>query len=176
MKQALILHAWLNDSNKHWYPWLKIELEKKGYTVHLPEIPTMNSNNPDLQTQMDFIEKTIPLDKDFVVFGHSLGCLLAMRLAEKHAFNKLFLVAGWDFDDLTPEHQSFWPNKLDHEAIKKHVEKIFVTSSENDPYMTAFTMEEMSKRLGAKYIFIQSAGHFTEKFGITKISDLLPFI
>lgn len=91
IKQALILHAWLNGQDKHWYPWLKNELETRGYTVYLPEIPTMNSQNPDLQTQINFIEKTIPLDNNFIVFGHSLGCLLALRLGELHAFQKYFL-------------------------------------------------------------------------------------
>jgi len=174
-KIALILHAWLNGPDKHWYPWLKTELETRGYTVYLPEIPTMNTQSPDLQTQMEFIEKTIPLDNNFIVFGHSLGCLLALRLSEKYSFQKMFLVAGWDFDDLTVEHQSYWPNKLNHTAIKKNVKKIYVTSSENDPYMTAFSMEEMNKRLGATYLFIKGAGHFTEKFAITKIPELLPF-
>lgn len=176
MKNALILHAWQNGPNTHWYPWLKKELESRGYTVYLPEIPTMNTMTPDLKTQMDFIEKTIPLSDDFIVFGHSLGCLLAMRLAEKHTFSKLFLVSGWDFDDLTVEHQSFWPNKLNHALIKKNVKEIFVTSSENDPYMTAFSMEEMSKRLGATLITVPGAGHFTDKFGITKINEVLQYV
>jgi hypothetical protein len=68
----------LIDQMPNWYPWLKKELEIKGYTVYLPEIPTMNSNTPNLQTQIKFIEKYIPLDKNFIVFGHSLGALLAM--------------------------------------------------------------------------------------------------
>jgi predicted alpha/beta hydrolase family esterase len=176
MKYALILHAWQNGPDAHWYPWLKNELEARGYTVYLPELPTMNTMSPDLNTQMDFIEQTIPLNKDLVVFGHSLGTLLALRLAEKHTFSKLFLVSGWDFDDLTVEHASYWPNKLNHKAIKQNVKEIYVTSSENDPYMTEFSMEEMSKRLNAKYIFIKGAGHFTEKFGITQIPQLLAFV
>lgn len=176
MKNALILHAWQNGSDAHWYPWLKTELESRGYTAYLPKIPTMDTLTPDLKTQMDFIEKTIPFSDDFIVIGHSLGSLLAMRLAEKYKFSKLFLVAGWDFDDLTVEHQSYWPNKLNHALIKKNVKEIYVTSSENDPYMTAFSMEEMSKRLGAKLITVPSAGHFTDKFGITELPKLLSYI
>ena len=143
--------------------------------MYLPEIPTMNSQNPDLQTQINFIEKTIPLDNNFIVFGHSLGCLLALRLGELHAFQKIFLIAGWDFDDLTVEHQSYWKNKLDHKAIKKNVKDIYCITSENDPFMTAFSVEEMNKRLAGNFILIKGAGHFTEKFGITKIPELLPF-
>jgi len=176
VKNALILHAWLNVPNAHWYPWLKNELETRGHTVYLPEIPTMNTQTPDLKTQMEFIEKTIPLNQDMIVFGHSLGALLAMRLAEKHQFSKMFLVAGWDFDDLYPQHKYFWPNKINHKAIKKNVKEIYCITSDNDPYMTAFEVEEMSKRLGGKYILIKTAGHFTEKYKITKIPELLPFV
>src|SRR3989344_595140 len=173
-KSALILHAWLNGPDKHWYPWLKTELENRGYTVYLPEIPTMNTNAPDLTTQMKFIEENVPLDSNIVVFGHSLGCLLAMRLAEKHALGKLFLVAGWDFDDLTTEHQSFWPNNINHRAIKENVNNIYCISSENDPFITATIAEEMSKRLNGQFLLIKGAGHFMEEFGITKIVELLP--
>lgn len=176
MKKALVLHAWLETPDKQWYPWLKKELESLSYTVYMPEIPTMNTNAPDLKTQMDFIEETIPLDNDFIVFGHSLGCLLALRLAEKHNFLKMFLVSGWDFNDLTPEHQSYWPNKINHSMIKKNVKEIFVISSDNDPYITAVTAEDMSKRLDAKFILIKNAGHFTESFGVTKIPELLPYM
>lgn len=175
-KSALILHAWLDGPDVHWYPWLKKELESRGYTVYLSEIPTMNSNAPDLETQLKFLEDTIPLDKDMIVFGHSLGCLLAMRLAEKHSFSKMFLIAGWDFDDLTPEHQSFWKTKINHAAIKENVKNNFVISSDNDPYVTACIAEEMCHRLGGKFILVKGAGHFTEKFGIIQLSELLQCI
>lgn len=176
MKQALILHAWQSGPNEHWYPWLRNELEKKQYTVHLPEIPTMPDMLPNLPTQLQFIEKNFQLDHETIVIGHSLGCLLAMRLAEKYTFGKMLLVAGWDFDDLTPEHQSFWSNKLDHETIKKNIKEIYCISSDNDPYMTAYTVEDMSKRLNGKFVLIKNAGHFTQKFGVVSIPELLPHI
>lgn len=175
-KSALILHAWQNTADAHWYPWLKRELEIRGYTVYLPDIPTMNTMSPNLPAQMNYIEKEIPLLTDLVVFGHSLGTLLAMRLAEKHQFLKMFLISGWDFDDLTYEHQSFWPNKVNHNAIKKNVKNIYVISTNNDPYMTEFTMKEMSKRFGATYIFIKDAGHFTKDSGRTRIPELLTYL
>ena len=37
MKKALMLHAWRDNPKSHWYPWLKHELKKKGYTVFIPE-------------------------------------------------------------------------------------------------------------------------------------------
>jgi len=112
MKTALILHAWYSKPNDNWYPWLKKKLEGKGYEVYIPDLPTMGTNLPDLKKQLDFVEKNFKLDKDTIVFGHSLGTLLAMRLAEKYSFKKMFLVAGWDFNDLTFEHRLFWKTQM----------------------------------------------------------------
>lgn len=100
-----------------------------------------------------------------------------MRLAEKHVFRKMFLVAGWDFDDLTPEHKKFWPNKINHAKIKKNVKEIYCVSSDNDPYITAITAEDISKRLGGKFILIKNACHFSKKLGgVTKIPQLLKYV
>lgn len=175
-KHALILQGWYQKPESNWYPWLKTELEKRGYTTFLLDLPTIHTDLPDMKKQIEFVEQLLSLNNRTIVFGHSLGCLLAMRLAEKHEFAKMFLIAGWDFDDLTPEHQSFWPNKINHEAIQKNVKEIYCVSSDNDPYVTAIIAEEMSKRLRGKFILIKGAGHFTNEFGITKIPQILDFI
>jgi hypothetical protein len=174
MKNAIILHAWHNHATDDWYPWLKKELEKKGYKVTVPELPTMNTDLPDFPKQFKFVEKYI--SEDTIVIGHSLGTLLAMRLAEKYSYQKMFLVAGWDFNELTAEHRLFWNVPMNHKAIKNHVKDIYVISSDNDPYITACTAEDMSRRLGGKYILVKGAGHFTTQFGITTMPQILDFI
>lgn len=176
MKQAVILQAWYQAPDSNWYPWLKKELEKKGYTVFLPDLPTMHIDLPDMQQQLKFLKENVQITPETIIFGHSLGCLLALRLAETQRFYKLFLVAGWDFDDLTPGHKLFWQNKLNHQKIKEHVKEIYCISSDNDPFMTSFTVEEMSKRLEGKFVLIKGAGHFIKESGITKIPKLLNFI
>jgi predicted alpha/beta hydrolase family esterase len=173
-KNALILHAWHNSPKDQWYPWLKSTLEKKGYIVHIPELPTMNTDLPNLSIQINVAEKYIT--KNTVVVGHSLGALLALRLAEKYTYQKMILLAGWDFNDLTTEHRLFWKNPMNHTAIKKHVKEIYCLSSDNDPYYTAFTVEDMSKRLDGKFILVKRAGHFTKQFGITTIPVILPLV
>lgn len=176
MKKALILHCWLDDSKAHWYPWLKNELEKKGFQVSLPEIPTMNSELPSLNKQIVFIKKNIKIDKDTIIIGHSLGAVLGMRLAEIYKFKKLITVAGWDFDDLTHEHRLFWKTKINHNKIKNNVKEIVCIGSDNDPYYTAIAFEDVSKRLGGKFVLIKDKGHFTEKNGVTKFTQILKYI
>ncbi|KKU87741.1 MAG: Alpha/beta hydrolase [Candidatus Gottesmanbacteria bacterium GW2011_GWA2_47_9] len=175
-KNALILHAWYNKPEDNWYPWLAKELTAKGYHTVLPNIPSFFTDAPSLPDAMRQIESLDVLRPSTIIIGHSLSCLLAMRLAEKHQYAKMMLVAGWDFDDLTKEHASFWQNKINHGAIKKNVKDIYCISSDNDPYMAAFQVEEMSKRLGGKFVLIKGAGHFLAKDGITNIPQLLAYL
>lgn len=177
MKKALILHAWYSNPKENWYPWLKKELEGRGYMVYLPDLPTMGTNLPDMKKQIEYIEKNINIDKDTLVFGHSLGTLLAMRLAEMYRYQKMVLIAGWDFNDLTKEHRLFWKTPIDHQKIKKNVKEIYCISSDNDPYMTAYTVEDMSKRLGGKFILIKGKSHFSVKLGgVKRIPELLKYL
>ena len=175
-KKVLILHAWHSKPDSLWYPWLKEKLEEKGYEVCLPEIPTMKDDYPNMNKQLTFVENLLKIDKETTIIGHSLGCLLAMRLAEKYSYQKMILVAGWDFDDLTDNHKSFWQNKINHDLIKKNVKEIYCITSDNDPYITLFQAQEMSKRLGAKCIVIKKGGHFATAEKIKQIIQLLPLI
>jgi len=176
-KKALILHCWYGDSNSNWYPWIKTELEKRGYKVVTPDLPTMKTDSPDMKLQLQTIKNILEVDENTLTVGHSLGCILALRLAEKHKLEKMILVSGWDFNDLTPEHQKFWTSPVNHQLIKRNVKKIICVSSDNDPYFTAFQTEEMSKRLGGKFMLIKGAGHFTkETFGVTEIPQLLELL
>lgn len=165
MKKALILECWYGKSTDNWYPWLKKELEKKGYKVFVPELPTMYTSLPDMQKQLTYIEKNFKFEKDTLVFGHSLGCLLAMRLAEKYKYKKMYLIAGWDFDDLTTEHRLFWKTPINHKKIKTNVKKIYCFSSDNDPYITAIQSADMCKRLNGVFVLINGKSYFSEKQG-----------
>ena len=110
------------------------------------------------------------------MIGHSLGCILALRLAEKYVYKKMILVAGWDYDDLTEEHKSFWPNKINHAKIRENVKEIYCVTSDNDPYTTLFNVEAMNKRLGGKLIVIKHRGHFGSNEKCKQIPQLLSLI
>jgi len=176
MKQALILPGWYQKPTDNWYPWLKQALEKKGYQAYLPDLLTNHTDSPSLKRFLTVIGKLITITPQTVIIGHSLGCLTAMRLAEKYKYKQMFLIAGWDFNDLTYEHRLFWKTPLNHKKIQKNVKQIYCITSDNDPYMTAFQVEEMSKRLKAKFILIKGAGHFGKDDKITRLPSLLKLV
>lgn len=173
MKNIIFLQSWYSKITDNWYGWLKTELDKKGYLTHFIDLPEMRKEVPDMGKMIAQIEVFGFIDKNTTLIGHSLGCLLAMRLAEKHVIGKMILASGWDFDDLTEGHKTFWLNKIDHTKIMSHVKKIYVIHSDNDPYITKITAEDMSKRLGADFILVPNGGHLNAKSGITKLPQIL---
>jgi uncharacterized protein len=176
MKKVLIVPGWYQKPENNWYPWLKKELEMKDYSVCVPDLPTNMSDLPDPEKMLDLIYKLIDIDKNTIVIGHSLSCILAMRMAEEYRYQKMILVAGWDFNDLTYEHRLFWKRPINHKKIKENISEIFCIASDNDKYFTQFTNIEMSKRLGATSIIITGMGHFTDEYGIKTIPQLLKLI
>lgn len=176
MKQAIILQGWYQKPDSNWYSWLKNKLEENGYTVFLPDLPTMHSDMPDMQKQLEYIKEHVSFDQNTIVIGHSIGCLLAMRLAEEFSFAKMLLIAGWDFNDLTKEHQLFWSTPIDHKKIKENVKEIYCISSDNDPYMTAFTVEAMAQRFGGKFLLLKGKGHFVDENNVKEIPEILDLL
>ncbi len=177
MKKALILHCWFGSPIGDWYPWLTTELTKRGYEVWVPELPTFETNAPDLETAIKFVMDKNFVDSETIVIGHSLGTLLAMRLAERIQYAQAILLAAWDYNDLTPEHASFWHNMIDHDLCKKNVAKWSVLISDNDPYVTKILAGEVAGRFGAEKIMVGPKGHFLAKDdGVTEVPEILTLV
>ncbi len=43
-KRAFIIHCWEGKPNTRGYPWLKNELQKRGFKAYVPAMP--NTNHP----------------------------------------------------------------------------------------------------------------------------------
>ena len=176
MKKALILHAYQDNPGGNWYPWLEGELEKKGHEVWIPPLPTMDRPQPDMEPMLKIILDKGFVDQDTIVVGHSLGAVLTVRLAERVRFKEGILLAGWDFDDLDPRDDLFWPNPIDHEKAKQNVSAWIVLISENDPYVSSYMTQRMAERLGGKAIMLGKKGHFCTNDGVVEIPEILDFV
>ncbi|PIP29922.1 hypothetical protein COU12_02115 [Candidatus Jorgensenbacteria bacterium CG10_big_fil_rev_8_21_14_0_10_54_38] len=47
MKRVFIVHGWDGYPEEGWFPWLKRELEARGFEVHVPPLP--DAGNPRIQ-------------------------------------------------------------------------------------------------------------------------------
>ena len=82
MKRVILVHGWGFNPTMNWYPWLKKELEKKGFEVIIPAMP--NTNEPDINSWVFKLREFVGRDDgELILIGHSIGCQTIMRFLEK---------------------------------------------------------------------------------------------
>ncbi len=172
MKKALILHGWFGKPSECWYPNIKKHLEDKGYIVHIPQLS--DPEKPTLHDWTNCALKDFTIDSDTTIIGHSLGCALALKLVENSncKIDTLITVSGWDYWDLTPEHETFFADKFNYEKIINNSQHRYAFHSTNDPYVTIFVAEEYSKRIKGNFIKIENGGHLGESDKIYEFPEL----
>lgn len=168
-------------------PWLKKQLEKQDYEVHIPALS--DSQYPVLEDQIVDIAG-ITLESGDVIIGHSLGCQLALQIIElrKLEWVKVILVAPtynnlidelWDKSlgdafqklfDYTNALNNFWQlNKLDNQYT------IFL--SDDDPFINIFTAQEYYTALeNTKVIEYSWKGHFNTAAGVLQLPEIFKYI
>ncbi len=79
VKNFVLLHG--RSGNTKTYPWLKEELEKRGYRVQVPKL--LNPDQPNDLEEAEYVRNNCQLDENTVVIGHSFGGIVALRLLEQ---------------------------------------------------------------------------------------------
>ena len=177
MKRAILIHGWGGVPQGGWKPWLKKELEKKGFKVVVPRMPStdypkMNEWLPHLK---DVIGKP---DKDTYMVGHSLGCITILRylegLGKGEVIGGAVLVAGFGKDLGIEEIKSFVNKPVEWEKIRKHCKKFVAINSDNDPYVPLEHADLFKKELNAEVIIKHNMGHLGgAEDNVFELSDVL---
>jgi len=178
MPTAIIIHGALGSPSENWFPWLKKELEKLGYTVFVPAFPT--PENQTLENWLKvFSQDEKLLDENSILVGHSLGSpfLLSAISRLKKPVKAAYLVAGFlhplgipQFDPILP---TFLNCDFNFKKICGNCHKFIVFSSDNDPYVKAAQGSELADKLGAEFVLVKGAGHFNKSAGYEKFELLL---
>ena len=160
--KIIVLHGWGENPASFWYPYLRRELEKKGWKVEIPQLP--NTNDPKLSEQLDFCLSNLKFDDQTILITHSSGTPLALAILEKipGKISKFISVAGYSsplkakVDNLdTKNIKDFW----DWKEIKKHCDQFIFINADNDPWGANDEQgREMAEKLGGKLI-VNHDGH-----------------
>jgi predicted alpha/beta hydrolase family esterase len=147
MKKVLLIHGFTGNGNGVWFPWMKCELESRGYGVFTPSMP--EACHPDLQKWVDALEPYYRLlDEHDVIVAHSLGSKAALHtiLRVRKKIGRLILVASpigeyryRDWEKRIREKpnedqravQRFWECHLPIEEIS-HFTKVTLIVSDDD--------------------------------------------
>ncbi|MBI2666100.1 alpha/beta hydrolase [Candidatus Woesearchaeota archaeon] len=183
IKRVFIIHGWDYNPTMHWYPWLKNELEQKGFEVIIPEMP--NTAKPEINSWISYLKKIVGrLTEETYFIGHSIGCQAIMRFIEKEDYTsklgKVIFIAGW-FKLKNLENEEVkkiadpWINTpIIFNKITEKINALTVYLSSNEPYnYVKYNKLIFEKKLNAKVIILKNKGHFTEEDGIKDLTEVL---
>lgn len=159
--------------DKHWIPWLKDELNKRGIDVETPLMP--NPWAPNYEAFKTEFEK-FSVSKDDILIGHSCGCAFLVRwLGEtKQKIQKLILVAPWKVVDSGNDIQkAFYEFPID-EDIKSRVNEIIMFTADDEEPEGKKSLKMYEATLGGNVMELKGHGHFTTgDMGTTEFPELL---
>ncbi|ABR73663.1 serine hydrolase family protein [Actinobacillus succinogenes] len=171
-KRVFITHGYTANSQKHWFPWLKVRLENEGFSVTVFDMPDADKPNPTawLTHHRTHIPQLYPQD---IFIGHSLGCIATLHFLAQQAqpVSGLILVAGFDQSlPNLPELNAFAAQKPDYNALIRHIPQRTVIASLDDDIVNPAFSEQLAVNLQAKYVTMQGYKHFTDRQGVTQLS------
>ena len=131
----VLLHGFTGSSQSNFLPWLKAELEKRGNTVEVPDLP--DSGSPSVLEQAEYVLRSCHFDEHTILLGHSLGCSVALKVLEqlKTPVYKTVLVAGFaepGFSDHDRPFEEKFDWKFDFETIKRNEGAVTFLRDAND--------------------------------------------
>lgn len=169
-KRAVILHGTDATPESNWFPWLKKELEIRGYEVWVPELP--NNHAPDRKVYNDFLFGQNWDFTDNIIVGHSSGAVSALNLLADKRCPKIKLgvmVSSWSHG--VPEEMDyeqfielFPPNGFDFETIKSKADKLAFIHGEKDPYCPLEQAQWLAKNCDAPIKVVQNGDHLGENY------------
>ena len=134
MKNVVILHGTGETDRSFWLPWIKKELEQKGYSVSVPLLP--NTDYPDLANWLPIALKE-NYTEETVLLGHSAGGPLQLSVLENInvTIKQAILISGY----ARPKGEKKEPERIlqesyDWKKISDHVNNIIFINSNNDPW------------------------------------------
>ena len=190
-KRVFIAHGWGGAPQEGWFPWLKKELEEKGFQVTVPAMP--QPKHPKIEEWVRFLRKVVrkPDENTFLV-GHSIGAQTVLRylesLSPKVKVGGVILLAGWinlsekafenaeDFQTARP----WLDTPIDWQKIKSHTSNFTAIFSDNDHFVPLTDSKIFKEKLGAKIVIEKDKAHYSGSDGITELSivlkELLDFV
>lgn len=179
-KRIFIIHGWDGCPEEGWFPWLKKELEAKGFSVLVPQLP--NPEEPRIKNWVPALKKIVNKpDEQTYFIGHSMGCQAIVRyletLPEETKIGGAVFVAGFfkrltnlENDDTVRDIAKEWlETPINLQKIKNHLKNSVAIFSDNDPYVPIDNKEDFSDILKSKIIIEHNKGHFSGSGGTKEL-------
>ncbi|MEK7604787.1 MAG: alpha/beta fold hydrolase [Patescibacteria group bacterium] len=182
MKRVFIVHGWAGTPQEGWFPWLRTELENRGFQVFVPQLP--DANVPSPHTWVPALAAAVGVaDRDTYFVGHSMGCQTIARylegLDDSVTVGGVVYVAGF-FSSLaldTDEDEKVWNEwkipPLDFARVRACSPKSVALFSDDDPWVPLRNQDDFRDKLGSEIIVEHGMNHFNESSGCLELPIVL---
>lgn len=186
MRRVFIVHGWDGHPNEGWFPWLKAELEKRGYVVSVPAMP--HPEKPTIEDWVPALATTVGKpDAQTYFVGHSIGCQTILRylagLPKGSTVGGAVFVAGFLLplvNNEDPETASPWiESPINTENVRMACKKIHAIFSPTDRWVPLDNKKVFEERLSAVTYVAEGKGekgHFSGSDGVTELPKVLELI
>ena len=186
-KRVFLIHGWDGYPEEGCFPWLKKELENRGFAVYNPAMP--ESLKPKIDVWVSFLKKQIGApDEDTILLGHSIGAQTILRYLETLNDNEKIggavFLAGWlnltdeayETEEDSQIAKPWLETPLNWDKIKSRANKFVAIFSDNDKLVPFSDSEIFKEKLNAKIIIEHQKRHFSGSDGIKELPSVLSAI
>ena len=181
--RTIVAHGWRGYPEKGWFPWLKEELEIRGFDVSIPQFP-LSEKTPYVWIRI--LENVIGTpDKETFLVGHSIGCQTIVRYLEKLSRNEKIggavFVAGFfkpikNHSDMQEINSKWVMKPLDFNKVREHCQNSVAIFSDDDPYVSLENQAVFKEQLGSEIIIEHKKKHLSGETETTNIPSVLKAI
>lgn len=184
MKRVFIIHGWDGYPEEGIFPWLKKELENKGFAVFNPAMP--EPLHPRIDKWVTFLGEQVGIpDRDTIFFGHSIGSQTILRYLESlpgdiQVGGAVFLAPWVNLNAVAYETEEdmiiakpWLETKLLWDKIKSHTNKFTAIFSDDDSLVPISDSKLFKSELGARIIIEHGKEHFSGSSGIIELPSAL---
>jgi uncharacterized protein len=183
-KRVIIVHGWDGYPEEGWFPWLKRELEARGFDVTVPQLP--DAGSPRIQKWVPALAQAVGVaDSETYLVGHSMGCQTIARylesLPEGVKVGGVVFVAGFfkrlsgleDDEDVQETDRHWLGTPIDLAKVKSRLSKSAAIFSDDDPYVPLDNQDDFRDKLGSEIIVEHGKGHFNAAAQVEDIPVVL---
>ena len=179
MKNVIMIHGYNGIPKIYW--WLKQGLEKKGYSVIIPEFPSQENVIYD-KWKAIFNKYKSGINIEIIFIAHSIGNEFVIKyFVENNMKVKMDIsLAGFaekfEKEDLNRAIKEFLVCQKEIKIFNKLVSKKYSIYSDNDHIVPFEVLENYPKIIEAKPILIKGIGHMWKKSGLETIPEVVELI
>jgi predicted alpha/beta hydrolase family esterase len=158
VKNAIIFHGTGESPDDQWFPWVKQQMEKAGYTVSVPNLPQMNQQ--PIAEMVSQVLPTLDLNEETVLIGHSAGAPFILSILEVSGqkIARALLIAGF-YTEIDMGREPVLQPHYDWQKLAPLADYYMINST-NDPWKCDDTQGRLAfDKLGGTLI-IKQDGHF----------------